>query len=212
MRVLGVIMGAMVVTACSAFGDRSGTEQASYEVVTRLGENTEVRRYPALVVAETTVAASDEEAGRNTAFRALFKYIDGGNRAQSKVAMTAPVETAAGAQKIDMTAPVETQTSDAGEYSMRFFLPAEYTIETAPQPTDPDVRIVEVPERTVAVLRFSGSRGTESVERQTQALATAVDRSAWRTDGEAFALFYDPPWTLPFLRRNEVAVPVTAGR
>ena len=130
---------------------------------------------------------------------------------QAKVAMTAPVETAAKPEKIAMTVPVETKAQVSGPYAMRFFLPADYTLETAPQPTNPDVRIFEVPERTVAVLRFSGSRGSDNVARHMSELDTVLNGSAWRAAGEPFGMFYDPPWTIPFLRRNEVAVPVVRG-
>jgi hypothetical protein len=122
--------------------------------------------------------------------------------------MTAPVETAAKPEKIAMTVPVETKAQATGTYVMRFFLPAGYTLETAPEPTNPDVRIFEVPERTVAVLRFSGSRGSDNVAVHLSELDTVLEGSGWRAAGEPFSMFYDPPWTIPFLRRNEVAVPV----
>lgn len=209
MRVLGCsIVCALLLTACSVFGMRSGTEQASYTVVARLDDNTEVRRYPPQLVAETTVAAPDESSGRNKAFRVLFDYISGANRSQKKVAMTAPVETTPAPEKIAMTVPVETKAQPTGPYVMRFFLPAEFTPETAPEPTDPTVRIVEVPERTIAVLRFSGSRGSANVARHVNELDRVMAGSGWRAVGEPTTLFYDPPWTISFLRRNEVAVPV----
>jgi hypothetical protein len=212
MRVLGCsIVCALLLTACSVFGVRSGTEQASYTVVARLDDNAEIRRYPPQLVAEATVAAPDESSGRNKAFRILFDYISGANRSQQKVAMTVPVETAGGPEKIAMTVPVETTAQAAGPYVMRFFLPAEYTPETAPEPTDPTVRIIEIPERTIAVLRFSGSRGSDNVARHMSELDGVLERSGWRVAGEPTTLFYDPPWTISFLRRNEVAVPVIGG-
>jgi hypothetical protein len=210
MRVVGSIVCALLLTGCSVFGVRSGTEQASYTVVAHLDDNTEVRRYPPQLVAETSVTAPDESSGRNKAFRVLFDYISGANRAQQTVAMTAPVETAAAPEPIAMTAPVETTAQAGGPYAMRFFLPVEYTMETAPEPTNPEVRIVEVPERTLAVLRFSGSRGADNVARHASELDRVIAGSSWRAVGEPTTLFYDPPWTIPFLRRNEVAVPVIA--
>jgi hypothetical protein len=212
MRVLGcLIVCALLLTACSVFGVRSGTEQDPYSVVARLDDNTEVRRYPPRLVAETSVMAPDERSGRNKAFRVLFDYISGANRSQKKVAMPAPVETAAAPEKIAMTVPVETKAQVAGPYVMRFFLPAEYTPATAPEPTNPDVRIVEIPERTIAVLRFSGSRGSDNVKHHASELDRVLEESSWRAAGEPTTLFYDPPWTIPFLRRNEVAVPVIGG-
>jgi hypothetical protein len=209
-RVVGSIVCALLLTGCSVFGVRSGTEQVSYTVIAHLDDNTEVRRYPPQLVAETSVTAPDESSARNKAFRVLFDYISGANRAQKKVAMTAPVETAA-PETIAMTAPVETKVRAGAPYAMRFFLPAEYTVETAPEPTNPEVRIVEIPERTIAVLRFSGSRSADNVARHTSELDRVIAGSSWRAVGEPTTLFYDPPWTISFLRRNEVAVPVTDG-
>jgi len=204
-------MGALLLSACSMFGVRSGTEQVSYVVIAELAEDSEVRRYPSRLVAETSVTAADEEEARNKAFRALFKYISGSNRSRAEVAMTSPVETAPGPAKIAMTVPVESQAQASGQNTMRFFLPADTTLETAPEPTDPTVRIVEIPERTLAVVRFSGSRSPDAIARRSQGLDQALEGSTWRPDGEPLTLFYDPPWTIPALRRNEVAVPVVGG-
>jgi hypothetical protein len=168
----------------------------------------EVRRYDSRLAAEATVEAGSAEAGRNEAFRVLFNYISGANPGQSKVALTAPVEVGAEAEKIAMTVPVETAAADHGRYTMRFFFPSAYTKATAPEPTDPTVRIVKLPEETVAVRRFSGSWDEERLERRKAELLRALAESGWRPIGKPTSLFYDPPWALPFLRRNEVAVPV----
>lgn len=199
-----------LLSACSVFGVRSSYEQAPYTVVDRLGEAIEVRRYPPQVVAEAVVSASDEKSGRGKAFRLLFDYISGANTGQAKVAMTTPVETTQ-AEKIAMTVPVESQAPAAGQYAMRFFLPAAYTLDTAPRPTDSNVQILEVPERTLAVLQFTGSTGRENVARHRSQLERAIENSRWHPAGEPTALFYAPPWTVPFLRRNEVAAPVSGG-
>lgn len=157
------------------------------------------------------MTASDENSGRNKAFRRLFDYISGSNESRTEVAMTAPVAIAAEPQEIAMTVPVETEARTADTNTMRFFLPAEFTMATAPRATDPDVTIVELPERTLAVLRFSGSRSVDTMARRQRDLGRVLANSHWRPDGEPLSLFYDPPWTLPFLRRNEAAVPVTGG-
>jgi SOUL heme-binding protein len=210
-RVTAPILCALALTGCSMFGVRSGYEQAPYTVIDRIGETTEVRRYPPQVVAEAIVEAPDERSGRSKAFRALFDYISGANRSQTKISMTAPVETATRSETIAMTVPVETQSQAAGRYAMRFFLPAGYDLQTAPQPTDPRVHILELPERTLAVLRFTGSRDAQNVARHLTDLDTIVKGSRWRAVGEPTTMFYDPPWTIPFLRRNEIAVPVSGG-
>ena len=83
-----------------------------------------------------------------------------------------------------------------------------YTRETLPEPEDPRVRIVEVPAETLAVLGFTGSTGDATVAAKEERLGALLAVSTWRATGPAVALFYDPPWTLPFRRRNEVALPV----
>lgn len=214
-NLLLLAVGCVTLAGCSFFGIRSGTEQVSYTVVETIAPSVEIRSYGSRLAAETVMDAADEDDGRNAAFRVLFDYITGANRPQAEIAMTAPVETEArgggdDAAKIAMTAPVETNDAGDGRIAMRFFLPAAYTAETAPAPTDPRVRIVEIPGQTIAVLRFTGARDEAHVADQRAHLLQALEDSAWRPVAEPVALFYDPPWTLPFLRRNEVAATVTA--
>ncbi len=200
------LLTSLVLSACSTVGIRRGYEQPPYEVVARL-DHVEVRRYQPRLVAEATVAAAPGRAAENEAFRLLAGYIFGGNRAREEVAMTAPVAIGREPQPIAMTAPVE--TASAGErLTMRFFLPSRLTLETAPVPDDSRVQLRVVPGETLAVLRFSGT-GDASGARRAE-LLRALDGSPWRPTGAPVAFFYDPPWTIPFLRRNEVAVPVAS--
>jgi hypothetical protein len=212
LRALAFVAALALFSGCSLIGIRSGYEQPAYTVVERIGERVEIRRYGSRLAAETTVAASDAGQARNESFEILFDYISGKNQGGSKVAMTAPVEVGAGAEKIAMTVPVETGAANNGRYAMRFFLPGSYTKATAPEPTDPRVQIVEVPEATLAVLLFSGWRDPERVETRKAELMKTLVGSKWRVTGTPTALFYDPPWTLPFLRRNEVAVAVMTAQ
>lgn len=205
------VAGLVLLSGCSVFGVRSGYEQPAYTVLERIGETVEIRRYGRRLAAEATVEAGDAQAGRNEAFKVLFGCISGANHGPFKVAMTTPVEVDTEAEVIAMTAPVETGASDKGRYTMRFFLPGSYTKATAPEPTDARVQIIEVPEARVAVLRFSGSPDEDSVETRKAELMKTLANSAWSVTGTPTALFYDPPWTLPFLRRNEVAVAVSSA-
>jgi hypothetical protein len=202
-------LGFLLLAGCSLFGVRSGYEQPAYEVVERLGDAVEIRRYGPRLAAETVVAGPDDEAARNAAFRNLFDYISGANRAGEEVAMTVPVETAGRSAEIAMTAPIETAPAEDGGYAMRFFLPAAFTEDTAPAPTDSRVRIVPLPAATVGTRRFTGWRDAEDVRCEQERLLRALEQSPWRPSGSPTALFYDPPWTIPFLRRNEVAIAVT---
>jgi len=207
-RVVAAAAGAFMLAGCSVVGIRSGYEQPAFTVVDRIADDVEIRSYPTRLAAETTVDAADDRSGRNQAFRVLFDYISGANRSQSAVDMTVPVEVASTAEKIAMTVPVETAAAASGRMTMRFFLPVRYTPETAPEPADPKVRLVELPNTTEAVLRFSGLGGETKVKEKIAQLRKALDGSDWMLVGEATTLFYDPPWTLPLFRRNEIAIPV----
>lgn len=189
-------------------GIRAGAEEPRYTVVERV-DGVEIRRYGPRLAAEAEVAGP-QEAARNEGFRTVAGYIFGGNRGQTSIAMTAPVAQSGGSQSIAMTAPVAQTLGAGGTWRIQFFMPAKYTRETLPVPTDPAVRIVDVPAQDYAVLRFTGSRRAPAVAAKTEALKASVARTRWRIVGEPIAWFYDPPWTVPFLRRNEVAAPVAA--
>ena len=206
-RTTTLAIGAACLAGCSVFGIRSGTEQPAYEVVGTISEEVEVRRYGTRTAAQVVLDRGDPEASDNGAFRILAGYIFGGNQGERSIDMTAPVAITDG-EEIAMTAPVETRQGAGDGYAMRFFLPAAYSVDTAPMPNDPRVEIVEMPPTTLAVVRFSGRGGDEAAAERGDALIAALDQSPWRPIGSPVAMYYDPPWTLPFLRRNEVAVEV----
>ena len=172
-----------------------------------------MRRYPARIAAETTVTGDDEDAARSEGFRRLAGYIFGKNHRTDDIAMTAPVVQARANQKIAMTAPVA-QTTDASEvgsgWVIKFFMPSKWTMDALPTPDDERVRLTEVPTETYAVLTFSGDRGPRAVRDRIIELEDVLHANDIDITGEAAAWFYDPPWTLPFRRRNEIAIPVDA--
>jgi hypothetical protein len=183
-------------------GVRSGTEEPAFEILgTEAG--LEIRRYAARLAAETHVEAS-EMAARSEGFSRLAGYIFGGNAGASRIAMTAPV--AQEGTRIAMTAPVA-QGSGADSQSIRFFLPS--ALRDPPAPKDARVRIVEVPGETVAVYRFTGSIAPDAIAAARARLLAALPATRWVAAGEPVTWFYDPPWTIPTLRRNEIAIPVT---
>ena len=200
--VFAALGGVVAAVGASNLYQRAATETVPYTVVARL-DDVELRRYPESTVVETT--ADSQPA----AFRRLFRYIAGANTGETEIEMTAPVEMSAGGATIAMTAPVE--VGGANENRMRFYLPEEYSTETAPQPTDDAVELVEMPERTLAVRRFSWRPTEERIEREKTALLDRLDESNVPVAGEPFFMGYDAPWTLPFLRRNEVAVEVESS-
>lgn len=186
-------------------------EQPVYEVIEQR-EGFEIRRYAPYLAAETEVTGTFQSTG-NEAFRRLAGYLFGDNRSREKMSMTAPVtqEPAAPGEKMEMTAPVTQVRGDAsGSYVFAFVMPSKYTRETLPEPNDARVRIREVPARTVAARRFSGTwRGERFVENET-ALLAAVAAAGLETIGAPMYARYDAPFKPWFLRRNEVMIEVRA--
>ncbi len=166
-------------------------ETLKYEVIREIGK-VEIRRYPKTVIAKVEDPTVD-------AFSLLYKFITGQNKQQSKVKMTAPVVS----QKISMTSPVISETG-----AMAFVMPAEYTLETTPEPLDDKVKISEIPERTVAALCFSGGWSEAHFEKETQELLHELTAAKIKTKGEVFTMLYNPPFIPGFLRRNEVAIEI----
>ena len=163
-------------------------------------ENFEVRRYESYLVAETVVSAAPEDAG-NQGFRILAAYIFGENKGERKIAMTAPVAQAP--TKIAMTAPV-VQSPSANGYVVRFAMPREFTLETLPEPNDSRVTLRAIPSRTLAVLSYSGTWSQSRYEEHLKTLQDALKQAGLLWHGEPIWARYDPPWTLWFLRRNEI--------
>ena len=185
-------------------------EEPDYRVVSQFGEF-ELRHYPAYIVAEVDVQGDFDDAG-NQAFRILAGYIFGDNSAAEKMAMTAPVASSreASGEKMAMTAPVTT-TGDPDRTTFAFVMEKKYTLESLPVPNDDRVRIRVMPERTMAVRRYSG-RWTEDKYRQNQAtLRAALEAEGIQTIGDPVLARYNSPFSLPFLRRNEVMIEVLQG-
>ena len=207
-RALVAVVIILLQSGCSLMGIRS-TEEPNYSVLQN--ENRfEVREYESLVIAETLVDASFADAG-NIAFKRLFGYISGDNEAASEISMTAPVmaldENRSGAEKISMTAPVTGQETAQG-WRFAFVLPSNYTLATAPIPGNPRVSLRQVPARTVAVVRYTGSWNETAYEENLELLQNWMRQNQLDEDSLPRVAGYDPPWTLPFLRRNEVMIDI----
>lgn len=179
-------------------------ETPRYEVTAAAGP-IELRAYAPLLAAEVRVAGERERA-INEGFRLLADYIFGNNQAAAKVAMTAPV-TQSKAAKIAMTAPV-TQTAAGGEWAVRFIMPAKYALDTIPKPNNPAVQLIEEPGRRFAAIRFSGFAGANTLAQKENDLRDHLAAAGLKAAGPPVFAFYDPPWTLPFLRRNEILLPL----
>ncbi len=230
MKILLLTFVTVMLGACSVFGE-SGVEIAPYTVLEK-DENLsiEVRNYESMVLVTTPMSGGMEE-GQNDSFRRLFGYISGDNVSASKVDMTAPVimdeannkqqgeEFAMTApvlmgegrqssgQEIDMTAPVF-MDDESGIATMSFVLPEKYTIETAPRPTNLDVKLEEITDYTVAAIIFSGRLKQDNIDKNKRILGNWINDNGYRMTGLPKSAGYNAPWTLPMLRRNEVLIPV----
>jgi DNA gyrase inhibitor GyrI len=183
----------------------SNVETPDYSVSSKSG-NLEIREYGPIIVAEATVEGEREKAIQR-GFRIIADYIFGNNLSSTKVAMTAPV-TQQSSTKIAMTAPVIQQASGKS-WNVRFVMPSEYTIETLPKPVNPKVTLIEVPATRFAAIRFSGFGGQASLdEHEAQLRAFMAERGLTASNEPQYA-FYNAPWTLPFMRRNEVMIEVS---
>jgi hypothetical protein len=182
-----------------------GIEKPKYAVLDKQGRF-ELRLYEPCIVAETVVESDFAEAG-NIAFRRLYDYISGENRTAESIAMTAPVGQQAQSAKIAMTAPVNQQRS-GDEWVVSFLMPSKYTMQTLPEPVDPAVKRRAIPARKMAAVRYSGTWSRERYEAKRADLVEFIESNQWIVTGEPIFARYDPPFQLPFLRRNEVLIPV----
>ena len=191
-------------TGCTVFGIRTA-EEARYTTLEKDGRFA-VRQYADCVVAETFVDTGYREAG-NAAFRRLAGYIFGKNQRREKIAMTAPVVQEPRSESIAMTAPVLQERSERG-WRMAFVLPAEYTVETAPKPVDPKVVVRASEGRKVAVVRYTGWLSEARAQARAEELKHWLGERGYEAASQPRSAAYDPPWTIPFLRRNEIHIDI----
>jgi len=184
----------------------SQVNEPEFKVIESHG-NIEIREYVPLLVAQVKVEGERKEA-ISKGFRMLADYIFGNNAPRQKISMTAPVTQQQG-EKISMTAPVIQQASDhSGQWKVRFVMPAEYTLETLPHPNNSQIEVLSIPSKRYAVIRFSGLGGEKNLQRHLGELVKYAKETNLQTLGEPIFAFYNPPWTLPFMRRNEVMMEV----
>ncbi len=190
------------------------TEEPKY-VILEKSEPFALRAYAPRIIAEVKVEG-DLDAASSQGFRLIAAYIFGKNQVSQKIAMTTPVGIESSDQsksaQIAMTAPVMiegNQSSDMNakhQWTVSFVMPAEYTLDTLPKPLDSQVKIREVPSEKRAVITFSGFYNEDKVQEKTQALRDWMKSKNVKLIGEPQFARYNPPWTLPFMRRNEIMI------
>lgn len=175
-------------------------EEQKYTVVAKHDEY-EVRHYPSCVVAEVKVAGDFDAAG-SQAFRSLFNFISGANRASKKISMTAPV--------IQQSSQ-STRLQVWDEHIISFVMPADMTMANTPDPTDNQVHLREVSDQLVAALRFSGRMTVDNFESNQRRLEELIARDGYLQSDVARIARFNAPWTPGFMRRNEIQIPVVTN-
>lgn len=196
-----VLSSAILLGGCSVFGSAAAPEPEYVQVQASGGF--EVRDYPQLVLVKTTMNGEEDPA-----FMRLFRYISGDNSGKREIAMTAPVLEAQTGAEIAMTAPVLQNDGANGQSEMAFILTSDFTPETAPLPEDPQVSLATVPARRVAVISFSGRVNDDMVADNEAKLQKWIADNGLQATGPAELAQYNPPWTIPAMRRNEILIPI----
>jgi hypothetical protein len=199
---LAFLFAALIALTPSA---AMATEEPAHRVVERQGA-IEIREYAAMIVAEVEVSG-DQTRASNRGFRPLANYIFGGNTPRQEIAMTTPVTAAPSrGQEIAMTAPVTYEPGEDGRWTVAFVMPSEWTMDTLPQPNDPNVTLREVAPKRIAAIRFNGGRNPRRFAAHQAELMAFLDARGLTAVGDPTFAYYSPPWIPTSLRRNEIWV------
>jgi hypothetical protein len=188
------------------------TEEPKFSIIEK-SEPFELRAYAPQLIAEVKVEG-DLDTASSQGFRLIAAFIFGQNQVSEKISMTVPVgiETAQ-STKIAMTVPVGIEASKdsakgINQWVFSFVMPSEYTMATLPKPLNPLVTIRELPAQKRAAITFSGFYNDAKVLEKTKALEEWVKSKQWQTIGSPQFARYNPPWSIPFMRRNEILITV----
>lgn len=201
---IAAIIGIIVISAVAVGPIMSDVETPDYEVVKSQG-NIEIRRYDPMIIAEVQVSG-EREAAIGDGFRLLADYIFGNNIAKQDIAMTAPVQQQE-SRKIAMTAPVQ-QQSAGDAWQISFVMPSAYSMDTLPEPVNERVALKKVSAKQFAAITFSGMNSDDNVKDHEKRLMDYIQANELLVTGPPKYAFYNPPWTLPPMRRNEVMIEI----
>ena len=190
--IVGVLAGPVI----------SNVEKPDYKII-QSEQNIEIRQYDPMIIAEVEVDGKREDAIRD-GFRLIADYIFGNNTVEQNISMTAPVQQK---EKIAMTSPVQQQLAGKS-WQISFVMPSEYSMESLPVPNNNRVRLKEILAKKFVVIEFSGSNSNENVIGHENQLMKYIKANQINIIGSPKYAFYNAPWTLPFLRRNEVMIEI----
>lgn len=206
-------MTTTLATAASLFISSMAValEKPEYQILYE-DDRIEYRLYDPYTVAETSVELTRSyNKASNEGFRRLLGYITGNNISNENIEMTAPVQMseADSGEKIAMTDPVQTEIVKS-DLQIAFMLPAKFSIATAPVPNDERVSLRRIPSRLMAVIRYSGRWTESNRSRYESRLREHISEAGIEILSGAESAAYNPPFTPPFMRRNEIMIEVAA--
>jgi effector-binding domain-containing protein len=188
------------------FNPAMATEEPEFKLVSEEGEY-QIREYDPKIIAQVEVVGDFDEAS-SKGFKLLADYIFGNNLldgASKKISMTTPVEMSPLDENLLMTSSIMDDQVNK-KWLINFVMPQEYSLDTLPKPNNPQVNIIEVPKEKYAVIVFSGLVRESSYAEKVKLLSNYLEENGFKQQGAIKIARYNPPWTLPFFRRNELMV------
>ena len=182
------------------------TEEPDFKILSEEGEF-QIREYDQKIIAQVEIEGDFDEAS-SKGFKLLADYIFGNNLldgASKKISMTTPVEMSPLAENLLMTSSVMDEQVN-NKWSINFVMPQEFSLDTLPKPNNSQVNIIEVPKEKYAVIVFSGLVRESSYAEKAELLSNYLEENSFKQQGAIKIARYNPPWTLPFFRRNELMV------
>lgn len=205
-------------------GKAVAIEEPKYDVLLSEGQF-EIRKYAPKLIAEVIVEGDMDEAS-SKGFKLIANFIFGNNQAANqtsseKIAMTAPVTVEPQSVKIAMTAPVTVEPQSIGssptvnmetakQWRVDFVMPSQYTLSSIPKPSNEAVKLKEIPSKSFVALKYSGFNTVARVQSKTLEVIAWASEKKLKVIGTPQLSRYDPPWTLPMFRRNEILIEVAS--
>ena len=199
-KIIILIVATILVGSLATGPIMSNVETPSYKVIQSKGK-IEIREFDPMVIAEVQVVGRRKDA-ISSGFKLLADYIFGNNISQENIDTTATIQRPA-SEKIAMTAPVQQQLAN-NSWLVSFVMPSEYNLEDLPKPKNVEVKLKNVPVKRFVTIQFSGTSSDENLAKHKKLLVEFIKNNSISVTGTSKYAFYNPPWTLPLMRRNEV--------
>jgi len=166
------------------------SEEANYHVIEKFN-NIEIREYDSMILASLEIEG-DRSVAINNGFKILIKYISGHNSGHTKINMTIPV--------------IQENIHNFNHWKISFIMPRIYNLKNLPSSEDSRIMLNEIPTKKMITIRFSGFKSNYNIQKNLDILNDFIKNKDYKTFGNIIFAFYNPPWTLPFLNRNEIMI------